>query len=397
MKSVLLLPLLLILSQQTQSQLIVTINNGSHLVDVLCTSNSESFGNDVTIYLNSSIQYNISDQWPISCVVKISSGSLTITSTTSTPANVTCIHKYDSADPFSTIGFLFAGIRNVTLSNLLITGCGASLAEYNDTINSTQPYFAKDHSGLFIFFNTSVNITRVDIIRYYGFAIIIKDTRETLLNDLLLKHDIGSHENIGVGLLVLFTENIAFSPLFTISSSSFETTLQENNIQLCDFESTTQHNLLTILLRNNLFQPTILIKSINFTETVLSGILLSLSNSVGGHVTITQIKYTAIALTTCTGSAVTIYSNNVCGPTLIEITDTTFQSNLSYKVNSLSEYGPVLIGQHDEFAKQFHFVFQKCYLSKQHTGIEWSLFNSSTLHRQYCIQNNSHFGECDSS
>ncbi len=346
MKSVLFLPLLLIV-QQTQSQLMVAINNGSHLVDVLCTSNGEPISDDVTIYLNSSIQYNISNQWPISCVVKVSSGLLTITSTTNTPANVTCIDKNDS-DTVPTVGFLFTGMSNVTLSNLLITGCGASLAEYNNTINSTQPYFAQDHSGLFIFFNTSVNITRVAIIRYYGFAIIIKDTRETLLNEILLKHDIGNYDNIGVGLLVLFTEDLTFSPLFTISNSIFETSLHqnENSPQFCDFEATTQHSLLTILLRNNLFQPTILITNINFTETVLSGLLLSVSNSVGGHVTITQIKHTAVAPTTCTGSVVTIYGNNICGPTLIEITNTIFQSNLSYRMNSsntLSEYGPVLV------------------------------------------------------
>ena len=101
---------------------------------------------------------------------------------TNTPANITCINQQFHTP---TIGIMFADM-NVTLTDITIIGCGAELRGLNNNhlINSTPPYYSNKHSGLFILVNCYSTFTRVKIIHYYGFAILMIDSQTTLLHKL---------------------------------------------------------------------------------------------------------------------------------------------------------------------------------------------------------------------
>ena len=332
----LLLPLVVASSTST-----IHVRNGSQLVDTLC--GDQQLEEDTVIILNHLVPYDINSTVPgRTCVVKVSN-SLTITTNTTTTtdmASITCVDQ-NTTNPFPTIGFLFTD-SNITISNVLITGCGASVDKCPHTVELTN---CNSCAALFTFLNCSITITRVDILSYYGYALVTSDSPTAVLTELSIKYNLGialssvnSNYSVGSGLLVIFTKSVqndsipSVKILNSVFYGNFYYNLGGNAPIKNDGDNIIPAAALTIVFNKNVGRPQVIIAKTCFSKnlgTHSGGVLIHMTSSNGGLVDINDSTFKATIMhpqkniSSSVGPALSIYTKKV-RDSLIRVTDTSF-------------------------------------------------------------------------
>ena len=183
------------------------VKSGDDLVSKLCNFKGEM------LTLDHSHEYKITKNK--TCVVN-TNGAITITSNSTHRATVSCVHQAP-VNPVPTVAFGFIDTK-VLISRINFVGCGALLkgftTSFKKQMNSSQLPFTDYQSALFVFINSTVNMTDVNITYYYGFAIIGINLQNSSFFNLTIAHSIGieliskGEKSIGSGVVIFF-----FSPL----------------------------------------------------------------------------------------------------------------------------------------------------------------------------------------
>ena len=183
------------------------VKSGDDLVSKLCNFKGEM------LTLDNSDEYKITKNK--TCVVN-TNGAITITSNLTHRATVSCVHQAP-VNPVPTVAFGFIDTE-VIISGINFDGCGALLegftASFKKQMNSSQLPFTGNQSALFVFINSTVRMTDVNITNYYGFAILGINLQNSSFVNLTIAQSIGielisnGEKSIGSGVIIFF-----FSPL----------------------------------------------------------------------------------------------------------------------------------------------------------------------------------------
>ena len=204
---------LLVNTQEANSHEIKIIHR-NELETVLC--HSSPFNNDTILVLSTNIIHEITN---ISFCLINTSHSLTIKSATNSHAHIQCPTANDSQPLYSTSGFVFVNLHNLTLQKLSFQGCGAFLRDLDESIlssinSTTSPvYFTEYHSSLLLFLHIGkLLIKEVNMLSNYGFAILAINPLNAIIENVSITSaksaDFHSHTNVslGNGVLLLFTD-----------------------------------------------------------------------------------------------------------------------------------------------------------------------------------------------
>ena len=195
----------------TAHKIIVTHSN--ELETVLCYSGA--FNNDTIIVLSTNITHEITK---ISFCLVNTSHSLTIKSATNSLAHIKCPTAVSQLS-YSTSGFAFVNLYNLTLQKLSFQGCGAFLRDLDESIlssinSTTSPvYFTEYHSSLLLFLHIEILLIKeVNMLSNYGFSVLAINP----LNAIMENVNVTSTKNVkfyqqtnmrlGNGVLLLFTD-----------------------------------------------------------------------------------------------------------------------------------------------------------------------------------------------
>lgn len=192
---------------------IVPVGTGDDLADYLC--GSIPLVDSSTLILNHSIEYLISQKH--SCQLR-NMPSLTISSDMELyHATVKCITKQNYTNPVSTTSFAFVNM-SVSIQNVKFNSCGAYLSRFDgdlisDINSSASLYFLDTHAAFFIFVDTAVNFSNVDIFNYFGFGILGVNLKNSIYFNSSIAFSLGqtlestslAQNFIGSGMLLLFT------------------------------------------------------------------------------------------------------------------------------------------------------------------------------------------------
>ena len=306
----------------TDAQLTVAVNNGSHFVDALCNADKDG----LIIVLNHSLSYEID-------VNRTCSVNNSVTIKTDNAMNITKIVCNVSKDKnLSTVSFGFVDV-NITISNVSFIDCGALLSNFDrhfiDRINSSSLHFTKNHSGLFVFVNCSVEFFQVTI-KYPGFTVIGVNLRHSQFIYVMITNNLQAKVGTGSGMLLLYnndTANILSRPKITLLHSHFlsNAAVYSGNKQMCIsslYPSISKSSrlinagALTIIFNKlNASHPVILIN-----DTIIKGnfgsfgggiMILMLGTSRGRVEIIDSTLAQNIIFHNCVGSSLILYANSV--------------------------------------------------------------------------------------
>ena len=176
------------------------LNNSDALNNLLCNPNI-SLPEDTQLLLSSDIEHILSSSH--FCLVSNTS-NITLTSTSETPAIVTCTHQNNVA-----VGFGFYNVSGLIIENIYITNCGGPMPSANK-FKSLYPndnnFYFNDNQlvTLLISYSSHINLINVDINTYYGFAILLINPKN---NASLTEIEIYSSNNSsgGSGLIIYFS------------------------------------------------------------------------------------------------------------------------------------------------------------------------------------------------
>ena len=175
------------------------LNTSDALNKSLCNPDA-SLPEDTQLLLSSDTEHILSSS-PF-CLVSNTS-NITLTSTSETPASVTCIHQNNVA-----VGFGFYNVSGLSIENIHITGCGGPMPSPNKFKflypNDKHFYFHDNQLvTLFISYSSHINLLKVAINTYYGFAILLINPKN---NASLTEMNITSSNNSsGSGLIIYFS------------------------------------------------------------------------------------------------------------------------------------------------------------------------------------------------
>ena len=327
-RKILLLVTVLSLAKQSCS---VFIETGDDLVSHLCDKQLQE---DAVILLNASIEYNITGT--NSCVVN-NNQSIVLKGNDAVDGNtvvITCINK--------NISFAFVN-TSITISGVTFVRCGAMLSYFENSfinsINSSSLYFSESHSSVFIFINSNVSFTNVEICDYYGFALIgINLKNDSEFNNVRIKSNIGieseseNKPSPGSGVLLLFTNDntsLVSRPEISITNTiftanfEFNTNIENKQCAINHFKcfkrscSIINAAALTVIFNDVTTKdhpPLVSIRNSSFTRNTgsyCSGLMIIMLNSTNGTVRIsenTTFKNNNNYFHKCPGSALVFYA-----------------------------------------------------------------------------------------
>ena len=346
---------------------LVAISNGDDLLKAICTMNKS-----MNISLNSSISYNIMSQ-NTSCVVN-GSYSLVIESEVGI-ADVTCIDQNFSS-PVPNIGFVFVGMKNVSVSRVKFEGCGTLLSKLgrsylnlNDYIASADLFFSSNQSALFVFIGSeSVAFNEVNISNYYGFAVIGINLQRANFSGLYvsksLSPTVGSLNSvwIGSGVLMIYTKSSQKMSSCLVHNSTFYGNDGFNHSK-CIVPHRARRKIqtavaLTVLAYDVSEEVAINISKTKFEHNFggsVGALLITLMNADATTVTVDQDCYFTdnFMLQKCPGGAMGFYmasQQSFLNRTLfpLKVINTTFKKNRGFTGIDLStilfRHGAIYVG-----------------------------------------------------
>ena len=188
----------------------INISKEYELEKFLCNE-THSLDDDVVLVLSDNITHFISNNVSF-CGVINDTYSLTLTSESSKQALIQC----NDSSMLPNSGFAFINIHRLTLMRLVITGCGEQLKRLSaiESINSSGSpmHFSQYHSAVLVFLRiNTLLIGEVNIIDYYGFAILSINTINTSINYCNITNSYGGKgdgykKDFGSGFFFLFTD-----------------------------------------------------------------------------------------------------------------------------------------------------------------------------------------------
>ena len=205
----------------------INITHSNELETALC--HSGPFNNDTIIVLSTNITHEITK---ISFCLVNTSHSLTIKSATNSLAHIRCPTAAVSQLSYSTSGFVFVNLYNLTLQKLSFQGCGGFLRDLDESIlssinSTTSPvYFTEYHSSLLLFLHIGkLLIKEVNMLSNYGFAILAINPSNATIENINVTSTKSfefyqqTNMSLGNGMLLLFTDEHNKPPSHSIRNS----------------------------------------------------------------------------------------------------------------------------------------------------------------------------------
>ena len=190
----------IVLSIQSQ----IDVNLPHQLEELLC--HEHSFTEPTELILSTAITHEISGAG--FCIVNIIQSLTIVSKDSGVSAMVQCASMEN--------GFIFTGnnVSSLFLSRVSFLSCGTNLSCLNDSLRneinaSISPVFFTQHHAAALLVNgiDNVEMKNVDLVSYYGFAIILINLHNGTLGSVKLKSPnpaISKGISIGSGLLVLY-------------------------------------------------------------------------------------------------------------------------------------------------------------------------------------------------
>ena len=237
----------------------------------------------ISLVLDSSVMYNITTDG----FCFMSTVDITIRSSTNSPAVISCAH--DVNIPVPTLGLVFIN-SSVTLQGVTFINCGTYLNTLPDDVidifNSSSLFYSSTHAAVLLFVHCRVNVSEVELISSYGFAMIGINLMDSILQKVKVSYSTASatiynylNETIGCGMILHFlpykqTEELKSHKVFieeSIFSSNYDLRNRScaSNIDLqSPFEMVVSATALTILYTQHDYQANVFLDYSIFKDNV---------------------------------------------------------------------------------------------------------------------------------
>ena len=188
----------------------IFINTSWEFEQHLC--NRKYFNEKILLELDSSVVYSITIN---SFCFGMSLVDVTIRSSTNSPAVISCgSSAYYDDIPVPKLGLAFIDSL-VTLQGLTFMNCGTYLNKLPDDVidifNFSSLYYSSTHAAALLFLHCRVNVSEVELISSYGFAVIGINLMDSIIHNVKVSHSSASaimynyyNETIGCGMILHF-------------------------------------------------------------------------------------------------------------------------------------------------------------------------------------------------
>ena len=294
----------------------VNVTGPNELEQLLCNGKLKPYEDTVLSLSNNTVHYIMGN---LSMCFINTNYSLTLASNSSLPATIKCIN--------SPTGFVFDNVYRLTLHRLVIMNCGGMLPSI-ELMNSTlcPVCFTQNQSAVLLFLHIkSILIQEVNIIGYYGFAVIAINPMDALMDGInvtVTKQAYG----LDSGILLLYTDGMDYTP--GLNNLSYNTHLNNALFQY-NFGIDTKTQCLA-----------------DIQDMIKNGSCFPLINAAGLTIIYSQMKFNASVLIQDTkfeknggkfsGAILILHYNSGLGRTVIKRTD--FSTNNIYS-KSCNTYG----------------------------------------------------------
>ena len=198
---------LLILMSSLPSTLSYTqlLNKSDDLNKFLCGVEPYLLPN-TQLLLSSDVKHILSSK--SFCLVSNTS-NITLSSTSESPANITCRQQNTGS-----VGFGFYNVSGLSIDNIHITHCGGPMPSPNQTNtlypNDTSFYFVEGQLvSLLISYSSNIMLFRMTVINYYGFAILLINPNNNVnLTNVIVNSSTMVNSSLpqgGSGLVIYFS------------------------------------------------------------------------------------------------------------------------------------------------------------------------------------------------
>ena len=310
-----------------------------------CVCNKTYSHPTISLVLNSSVMYNITTDG----FCFMSTVDITIRSSTNSPAVISCVHDVNIS-----FGLVFIN-SSVTLQGVTFINCGTYLNTLPDDVidifNYSSLYYSSTHAAVLLFVHCRVNVSEVELISSYGFAMIGINLMDSIVQKVKVSYSTASatiynylNETIGCGMILHFlpykqTEELKSHKVFieeSIFSSNYDLQNRScaNDIDLqSPFEMVVSAAALTILYTQHDYQANVFIDHSIFKDNVgTTGgavLILHYDSYHGSFININNSNFKNNDLLECYGADVSFNflsslkirtSNDISVPLIIENT-----------------------------------------------------------------------------